>query len=381
MQHVFNTLCSGDAAGRANDVHFAQTPATPDCSETQSAIWARPGVIHDPVNDRIYLSTGNGAYDAANGQWGDSVLALHADGTGIEGNPLDSYTPVDQAQLNATDADLGSTAPAILPTVQGSSYPHLAVQGQKINRTTAAAELRLIDLDNLSLSPTPGPGTIGGDVGGRFSLPQGGFLMTQPAIWVNPSDPGRPWVFIGNEFGLVGLQVYPDSGSTIPTFHVGWAPVSSGRPSPTVANGILYYLSSEGIQALGATSGIQLWSDTTVHSFHWESPIVANGVLYATDEGGHLTAYTPAPASTPRVKLTIRHVGARLSFRWNVSSGKGVTGFYLYAGQKLIQQSLIKVHAGLTYQHTVQPVKGIAVSSYSVRVVMHDGRRFSVPAT
>jgi outer membrane protein assembly factor BamB len=380
-QHVFNTLCSGDAAGETNDVHFAQTPATPDCGETQSAIWARPGVIHDPVHDRIYITTGNGAFDATNHHWGDSVLALHADGTGSDGKPLDSYTPVDQAQLNATDADLGSTAPSILPSIPGSAYPHLAVQGQKINRSNGAAELRLIDLDNLSQSPTVGPGNTGGDVGARYSLPQGGFLMTQPAVWVNPADPGKPWVFIGNEFGLVGLQVYVDSGSTVPTFHVGWAPVSSGRPSPVVANGILYYLSSEGIQALGATNGIQLWSDATVHNFHWESPIVANGVLYATDEGGHLTAYAPAPASTPKVKLTVQRVSKKISFRWQLSSGTGVAGFYLYAGQKLIHPSLIKVHAGLVYRHTVHQVSGTPVSAYAVRVVMNDGRRFSVQAT
>ncbi len=381
VQHVFNTLCSNDAVGTSNDVHFQQTPATPDCSETQSAIWARPGVIHDPVNDLIYISTGNGTFDAANHQWGDSVLALHTDGTGIDGNPIDSYTPSDQAQLDATDADLGSTAPVILPPIQGSIYPHLAVQGQKINRATNAAELRLINLDNLSQSPTRGPGNIGGEVGSRYSLPQGGFLMTQPAVWVDPADPGKPWVFIGNEFGLVGLQVYVDHGSTTPTFHLGWAPVGSGRPSPVVANGIVYYLSSEGIQALGATSGLQLWSDTTVHSFHWESPIVANGILYATDESGHLTAYALAPASTPSVKLTIHRTSGQIRFRWHVSSRKGVSGFYLYAGQQLIHQSLIKVHSAATYQYTVQPPKGTQMSSFSVRVVLRDGRQFSVSAT
>ena len=42
------------------------------------------------------------------------------------------------------------------------------------------------------------------------------------------------------------------------------------------------------------------WQDKTIGSIHWESPVVANGVLYLTDESMHLTAYSavtlPAPA-------------------------------------------------------------------------------------
>jgi outer membrane protein assembly factor BamB len=294
VQHVFNMVCS------ATDAHFALTPGTPDCPETRAAIWARPGVSYDPDTDLIYLATGNAPFDPASHYWGDSVVALHPDGTGVNGDPVDSFTPTDQQTLFDSDEDLGSTGPVILPPIAGSAYPHLAIQGRKINRAHGnTAEVWLIDLDNLSRSATPGPGRTGGEIGSRLALPQGGFLMSQPVAWVDPADPGRPWVFIANEGGIIGLRLYVDPGSTIPTFHPGWPAESAGRAQPIVENGVLYYLSADGIQAFRPTDGKRLWRDGSVRNFHWESPIVANGVLYATDEGGHLSAYAPA-VHTPK---------------------------------------------------------------------------------
>jgi hypothetical protein len=380
-QHVFNTVCSNASAGtNADDVHFTLSPGAPDCGETRAAVWARPGVIHDLNNDLIYVATGNGTFDPASHHWGDSVLALNPDGTGIGGNPLDSYTPGDQATLNSTDADLGSSAPAILPPIPGSTYPHLAVQGQKINRTTSAAELRLINLDNLSLSAARGPGQTGGDVGGRFSLPQRGFLLTQPTVWVNPAEPGKPWVFVANDNGIVGLRVYCDSGSTIPTFHVGWKPILSGGTTPIVANGVLYYFGANGIQALRATDGMHLWSDSSYSGFHWESPIVIDGTLYITDESGNLTAYAVNAAATPAITFTASRQGTRITFRWRVSSSAGVRGFFVYAGRAAVNQSMITAHKSRTYRYVAHWAANKKVPKFWLRTVMNDGRQFSLQA-
>jgi outer membrane protein assembly factor BamB len=46
------------------------------------------------------------------------------------------------------------------------------------------------------------------------------------------------------------------------------------------------------ISALNPTSGSLLWSSNKVGGIHWQSPIVANGVLYLEDQGGKLTAYS-----------------------------------------------------------------------------------------
>ena len=275
-QLVFNADCSNQA------VHFVLTPGTPDCSAVQTAIWARASVVYDSDTDKIYMATGNGNFDPANHDWGDSVFALNPDGTGASGNPLDSYTPTDYQQLQNTDTDLGSTAPAILPTPAHSAVQHLAVQSGKDGK------LRLLNLDNLS--GQGGPGHIGGEIGTVINVPQGGGVLTAPAVWVNPSD-GSTWVFVANASGISGLRLAVNS-SGVPSLQPVWQN-SSGGTSPVVANGVLFYASSNLVRALNPTDGSQLWSNTQIGGIHWESPIVANGVLYISDENSNLSAYAP----------------------------------------------------------------------------------------
>jgi outer membrane protein assembly factor BamB len=379
-QHVFNALCSDITDANQNGVHFALAPHTPQCPQTRAAIWGRPGVVHDPVTHRIYVATGNGTFDPARHYWGDSVLALNENGTGVRGNPVDSYTPTDQAVLNDTDADLGSTAPVLLPPIPGSIYPHLAIQGQKINRSTRAGELRLINLDNLSGTAAPGPGHVGGDVGPRFSMPQGGFMMTQPTVWVDPAHAHKPWVYVSSEGGIVGLRLYVENGKNVPTFHVGWPAVSHGRTMPLVANGVLYFFGSEGIQALRPTDGVRLWQDTAVFSSHWESPIVANGTLYITDETGTLSAYGLRPGDSPTVRFTAKRQGNHVSFRWKLSNGTGVKGFYLYAARTPVVGSLIPTHKSLSYSRTVRWTLKGKLPKFRLQIATTDGIVFSVSA-
>jgi hypothetical protein len=274
-QKVFNTLCSNLA------VHFVDSRVTggTDCyPQTQSAVWARAGVVYDPADDRIYAATGNGDFAPGQFDWGETVFSLHPDGSGAGGgNPLDSYTPANFLILTNTDADLGSTAPALLPVAAGK-YPHLAVQGGK------DALLRLLNLDNLS-----GQGQAGKSGGEVFSMSlPGGAILTQPAVWVNPAD-GRVWVFVSNGSILAGLEFVVD-GAGNPSLQNRW----TGGPgtSPLVANGVLFIARGGLISALDPTSGNTLWSSSQIGSIHWQSPVVANGVLYIEDQSGNLTAFS-----------------------------------------------------------------------------------------
>lgn len=274
-QRVFNADCSNQA------VHFVEQPGTPDCLAVQSAIWARAGAIYDPDTGRIYVATGNGSFDPGRHDWGDTVFALNPDGTGANGNPLDSYTPINYQQLQNSDADLGSTAPAILPVPANSAVKHLALQGGKDGK------LRLLNLDDLS--GQGGTGNVGGEVGQAINVPQGGAILTMPAVWINPAD-GSTWVFVSTSRGISGFRLLVDSHG-IPSLQLAWQ-TAQGGTSPIVANGVLYDASSNDVRALNPVTGNQLWHDTQIGGIHWESPIVANGVLYVTDESGHLTAYT-----------------------------------------------------------------------------------------
>ncbi len=285
-QKVFNMLCSDQA------VHFVAAPGTPDCASRKAAIWAKDGIIYDSATDRIYMATGNGNFNANTGgrNWGDSILALAPDGTGSGANPLDSYTPTTFATLDSSDADLGSTGPAILPAAGYAG--RLAVQSGKDHM------VRLIDLTNMS--GQAGPGHVGGELQ-LLSLPQGGVVLTVPAVWINPAD-GATWVFITNGSGSDAYKLAFPGGA--PSLALQWQKSFSGS-SPLVANNVLYFSSGSTIRALDPVTGNQLWSDSShVSGNHWQSPIVFNGTLYITDESGHLTAWTLPAGATPTPTLT-----------------------------------------------------------------------------
>jgi hypothetical protein len=194
------------------------------------------------------MTTGNGTFDLANHDWGDSVFALNPDGTGTGGNPLDSYTPVDFQELQDGDVDLGSTAPAILPPVTTTGgAKRWAVQSGKDSK------LRLLNLDNLS--GQGGPGHIGGEVGPMIDVPQGGEVLTAPAVWVNPLD-GTTWVFVANDSGISGLRLAV--GGT-PSLQVKWTDTTGGT-SPIVAGNVLFVAGSGKIRVLDPTTGHTLWA-------------------------------------------------------------------------------------------------------------------------
>jgi outer membrane protein assembly factor BamB len=288
-QNVFNANCSDQTC------HFYQNGSggcgspQPDCSQVQTAIWARAGVVYDSTLDLIFMATGNGTFDASTGgnDWGDSVFALHPDGTGNgSGWPVDSYTPSNFASLDAADLDLGSTAPAILPVPAGGTVADVAVQAGK------DAKLRLLDLADLS--GQGGPGHVGGELQ-NINLPQGGVVLTAPAVWVNPAD-GATWVFVANGSGISGLKLGLN-GSGVPQLATVapnvWTKTPGGA-SPIVANGMLFYSGYDGqIHALDPVTGTQLWVEPSPNGLHWESPIVVNGRLYVTDDTGHLLVYEP----------------------------------------------------------------------------------------
>jgi len=315
-QNVFNAACSDQA------VHLKSLAdgVSPTCSTPRNAIWSRPGVIYDPGTDRIFMGTGNGVYDGAR-HWSESVIALHPDGTGgsgaAAGEPLDSYTASNFQSLDNGDTDLGSTAPAILPVPANSAIQHLAVQGGK------DAKLRLLNLANLS--GQGGPGHVGGEIGAIVSVPQGGVVLSQPAVWVNPAD-GSTWIFVVNASGASGLRLDFDANGN-PSLAAQWQNAQGGT-SPVVANDMVFSLGGSTVRALDPLSGNVLWSLARGGGFHWESLIVANGAVYATDGSNHLTAYALGQTQTTTTVTSSANpaaLGANVTFTGHVT-GSAPTG-------------------------------------------------------
>ncbi len=101
---------------------------TPDGE--QGGIWASDTGPGADAAGNIFIATGNGTFDASTGgrDYGDTELQLSLQGSSIV--IRDYFTPYDQAALNHSDADLGSSGPLLLPDQPGP-HRHLLLQPTK----------------------------------------------------------------------------------------------------------------------------------------------------------------------------------------------------------------------------------------------------------
>jgi hypothetical protein len=247
IRAVWNSLCS--------DRHHLINPPS-SCPASDSAIWARSGAVVDPGSGRILVATGNGPFNGST-DWGDSVLELSPDAERL----LHNWTPRDQAQLEANDSDIGSTAPALLPPVGGY---RLAVQGGK------DGQLRLLDLNRLNGTSGGAGSRTGGEVQ-DISSPGGGEVFTAPVTW---SHAGRAYVFVA---GGSGTGAYALRLAGRPHLTQVWQNGNAGT-SPVLAGGLLYVYDNEAgaLRVYSPVTGRQLASRQAAAG-HWSSPIVVGG--------------------------------------------------------------------------------------------------------
>ncbi len=268
---VFNSLCSQKHGLLGGG----------ECTSQRSGIWARGGAVVDPdtsMNGRVYAATGNGDFDANSGgqNYGDSVVSLSANLLDL----LGSYTPTNYKQLQDGDVDLGSTSPTVLPQQPSSQTPWMMTQGGKdsvlklLNRAALPGvgnELQLLDM--------PGP------------------LFSTPAVWTDGSN--NAWLFLGFSDVVQAYRLQTDGSGVsqlVGIWHSSPAQTGGEGTSPVVANGIVFVAFDGAIVALNALNGKELWNSShhpnSIGSVHWQSPIVANGWVYCSDENGKLTGFT-----------------------------------------------------------------------------------------
>ena len=246
---VWNSLCSGVTGSHGVEI---LKPST--CPESGSAIWARSGVVVDPVTHNLLVATGDGKFDGSN-YWGDSVVMLtprlQFRSPREPSAVLQNWTPRNHAELESGDVDLGSTAPALV----GS---RLAVQSGKDGK------LRLLDLRRLNGTGHASPQT-GGELQSVFL---NGGLFSAPAVW---RSGGRTWIFVTTDGGTQAFQLRGRRLQPV------WK-TTRGSTSPLVAGGLLYVYdaSTGGLNVLRPTTGalvVRLAAGTG----HWNSPIVTDG--------------------------------------------------------------------------------------------------------
>jgi hypothetical protein len=242
---VFNTLCANR--------HKVIVPSS--CAASDSAILSRGGAVVEPGGKRLLISTGNGPWNGST-DLGDSVIELTLPGLSLR----QAFTPINQAELNESDTDLGSSAPVLLG--QG----RVLIAGKD-------GIMRVLSLSRLDGHAPTIPSRLGGEVQ-RLALPGGGELFTAPAVWSTPAAPNQgsqATVFVGAEhasaaYALIGGRL-----------HLVWQNATPGT-SPVLAGGLLYVYDPSG-------GGIYVYRPRSSRPIaklegspgHWNSPIVADG--------------------------------------------------------------------------------------------------------
>ncbi len=242
LLRVFNTLC----ANRRELI----VPST--CPASDSAILSRSGPVVEPGGKRILIDTGNGPWNGTT-DFGDSVLELTFPALALR----QSFTPTNQEQLNSSDTDLGSSAPALL----GADRVVLA------GKDGIMRVLALSRLDGHSPSSAPARRTLGGALQ-RLQIPGGGELFSAPAVWRRD---GRTTTFVADENGTAA---YVLRGGRL---YRAWETSTPGT-SPVMAGGLLYVydLSAGGIYVYRPSSPRPL-AKLPGAPGHWNSPIIADG--------------------------------------------------------------------------------------------------------
>ncbi len=243
--HYHGWVLGYDAQTLQQVTAFAATP-----NGFQGGIWMSGGAPMVDADGNIYLSTGNGTFDADQGglDYGDTVLKL-AQTDGMF-NVLDYFTPFDQERLNDNDLDLSSGGVIALPD-QSTGPQHLLFAGGK------GSTLYLIDRDNMghfhSGDDSQIVQSIAGPVGPLFSTPA---YYNGMVYLATISDNLKAFSLVN---GL--LSTAPVSTSNISFPYPGATPSISANVSQ---NGIVWAIRNSGNAELYAFDA----NDLTVVLYH-----------------------------------------------------------------------------------------------------------------
>jgi hypothetical protein len=299
----------------------------------------------------LYLETGNGNFDAANANFGNSVVKL-ATGSGV--TLVDYFTPYNQLDLNLRDIDLGSAGQILLPDLVGSAaHPHLMIAGSK------HGAFYLLDRDNLGHFNEAGDTQIVQSVAGLGGM------------WSTPAYFDRKIYFGGANDRL---KCFTISNAFVNPTPVGQGPGTIAYPgaSPCISangtnNAIVWLLQTSGspnnpavLRAYSATNVSQelynssqlLARDNPGPAVKFTVPTIANGRVYVPTVNSLSvfgnSLFLAAPVITPNggvftnsVVVTLSESMPGVTIHYSLDGTTPTTNSPLYTGPIVLTASTV----------------------------------------
>jgi hypothetical protein len=260
--------------------------ADPNISGGGGGIWMGGGGPAIDASGNLYVITGNGDFDVANHNYGDSLLQLNGS-LGV----TSSFTPSDQSSDNANDLDFGSGGAAMVINLSSGS---MVIGGGK------DGELYLLTGGALGGS---------GDANAAQHFQIGGQIFSTGAFWNNSlyvAPQNLPMSAYAFSSSTKRFNIASTSHSSASFGGIGSTPSVSA--SGAASDGILWVIDSTKfclaestgcgpavVHAYDATNlGTELWNSSTVaadtagNAVKFAVPTVANGRIYVGTRGNNI---------------------------------------------------------------------------------------------
>lgn len=202
---------------------------SPEAAE--SGIWQSDTGPAVDASGNLFVSTGNGKFDADSGgrDYGDSLLKIATRNGRL--TVTDYFTPSEQAQLNSTDSDLGSGGPLLIPQQLGSMVRLVVIGGK-------GGTIYVVNRERIGkFVPGNNPHAV-------QTIKVGGGIMGAPAYWN-----GHLYYFPSNDV----LKDFPVQGGQLSNTSVvhGTRKIVDPGATPSISangakDGIVWVLETKG---------------------------------------------------------------------------------------------------------------------------------------